>query len=423
MKKFLSALRRGVFWLHLIVGIAIGLVVLVMGGTGTLLSFERQITEAADGYHITPPPGAVKLGAEELMDALQKAAPETAPTALTVRSEADAPASFQFGREKTLFVDPYTGKILGEGGKKTRAFFQFVTGLHRWLAMTGSAKDVGQKITSAAAVGFFFMVLSGLWLWFPRRWSLKGLRAITWFQGRLKGRARDWNWHHVLGLWFAIPLLMTSATGVIMAYPWANGLLFASVGETPPPREEGRGGPRREGGGGGPGGEGRRDGGGEVRKGGGGGRGGDQPARWPETTEGFNDAFAMAEAEAPGWITAQLQIPRRNDANFTLMGGPRGRPDLSRSVTVDLDSGEVTKVEKFEDQSQGRQLRKWVRWIHTGEAGGWFGQTISFFGTLAALGLIWTGFALSWRRFFKKKPKKVEAPITEAATASVVEAS
>ena len=46
----------------------------------------------------------------------------------------------------------------------------------------------------------------------------------------------------------------------------------------------------------------------------------------------------------------------------------------SSDGTRRMVSGEVTQVDRFSDQTAGRRARTWVRWIHTGEAGGWIGQ-------------------------------------------------
>lgn len=420
--------RKVLFWAHLVAGVAAGLIILVMASTGVLLSYERQITEAANGFSLTPPANGKKLGPEELLAALQAAQPGAAPSGLTIQADPGDPAFFQFGREKTVFVDPYTGAVLGEGAKKTRAFFQFVTGLHRWLAMKGDAKDVGQGITSAAAIVFFFLILSGLVIWIPKRWTKRGVKVITMFQGKLKGRARDWNWHNVLGIWFALPLLTISGSGLVIAYPWANALLFRMVGESPPP-PRGQGGPQagagakpsagasgegRQGGGersgmGGNGGERRQEGGGRPERAGGRGEGrpgpggeGREPAA-PVSTAGWNRAFAIAEGLSKDWASIQFQLPQGKDAVLAVSDSHRGRPDLKQTVTIDLESGEVRKLEKFDDQSLGRRLRTWVRWIHTGEAGGWAGQALAGLAAAAAVMLVWTGLALSWRRFFKKK--------------------
>jgi len=44
------------------------------------------------------------------------------PSGITVRSESAAPVAFDLGRERTLFVNPYTGQLLGEESPKLRAF-------------------------------------------------------------------------------------------------------------------------------------------------------------------------------------------------------------------------------------------------------------------------------------------------------------
>jgi len=364
-------IRNFIFWVHLVVGVAVGLLILVMATSGILISFERQITEAANGFALVAPADGKKLGPEEMLASLQAKEQGTAPTGLTVFADPTQPAAFQFGKEKTVYVNPYTGELLGEGAKKTRGFFQFMTGVHRWLAMTGDAQKTGQNITSAAAVGFFFLILSGLLIWIPKRWSGRALKAILLFQRRLKGRGRDWNWHNVFGIWFALPLLIISGSGLIIAYPWANALLFRAAGEAPPPPKAPGGKPQG-------------------------------PAK-PIDPAGWNVALTAAQAASSGWDSIQFQFPQGKDLTLNVAWSHRGRPDLKQNVTAALPGGEIRKVEKFEDQSKGRRWRLWARWIHTGEAGGWLGQTLAALSATAAVLLVWTGLSLSWRRFFGKK--------------------
>jgi uncharacterized iron-regulated membrane protein len=55
--------------------------------------------------------------------------------------------------------------------------------------------------------------------------------------------------------------------------------------------------------------------------------------------------------------------------------------------------------ESFADLTPGRRIRNVMRFAHTGEVLGIPGQTIA--GVVSAGGavLVWTGFALAWRRF------------------------
>jgi len=126
---------------------------------------------------------------------------------------------------------------------------------------------------------------------------------------------------------------------------------------------------------------------------------------------GLDAGFSAAKASSSGWQTISVAMPKGTTAQYTVSNSHRGRPDLRRTLTIDLANGSVTKNEGFESQTTGRKLRTFVRWVHTGEALGWFGQAIMGLAALASVILVWTGFALSWRRFFKKR--RVSVPRRE----------
>ncbi|MFC7338327.1 PepSY-associated TM helix domain-containing protein [Haloferula chungangensis] len=375
MQRF-PLLRKVLFWAHLAAGLSAGVFIFLMAASGIILSFERQITEAADGYKLS---GGERLELPALHAKLLEAEPEARPTGIQMEASATAPAVFQFGRERSVFIDPYNGQILGEGAVRTRAFFKWVTGFHRWLAMTGDTRETGKAINSSAALVFFFILVSGLFLWIPKRWTRRGMAAISTIQPKLRGRSRDWNWHHTLGLWFVIPLLMTVSTGLVIAYPWANKMLFQAFGEDAP-EKKGKGKP-------------------------GGGKG--APEAPPTFPAGLDQAIKVATAAAPDWQQLQFSFPQKSDLTIYISGGHRGRPDLRQEMSIDLKSGEITDTRNFEGLSPGRRARSWARWLHTGEALGWVGQTISALAASATLVLIYTGFALSFRRFFMRRKSSV----------------
>jgi uncharacterized iron-regulated membrane protein len=233
---FMMGLRRVLFWMHLTAGVTAGLVILVMSLTGVLLTYERQLTEWADDVPVvTPPPeGGTPFGLEALAERA-RAARATWPDAITVRAEPNAPVAFGVGRE-ALFLDPYSGAVLGEGSSRARSFFRTVTDWHRWLGQSGDARSLARAVTGAANVVFLFIVLSGIYLWWPKSLRLQHLRPITAFQGDLAGKARDFNWHNVFGFWSALPLAFVVASGVVMSYPWANDLVYRLAGSEPPRR-------------------------------------------------------------------------------------------------------------------------------------------------------------------------------------------
>jgi uncharacterized iron-regulated membrane protein len=91
-------------------------------------------------------------------------------------------------------------------------------------------------VTGAANLIFLGLAMSGLFLWFPREWTIRHLRPIMWFRGGLAPKARDFNWHNVFGFWCALPLAIVILTALPFSYSWANRLVYRLAGsETPVP--------------------------------------------------------------------------------------------------------------------------------------------------------------------------------------------
>ncbi len=312
-----------------------------------------------------------------------------------MRAEPDAPVAFGLGRE-ALFLDPYSGAVLGEGSSRARSFFRAVTDWHRWLGQSGDARPLARAVTGAANLVFLFIVLSGIYLWWPKSLRLQQLRPITAFQGGLAGKARDFNWHNVFGFWSALPLAFVVASGVVMSYPWANDLVYRLAGSEPPrrgpaPARPGPGGPAAE-----------------PRTAG---------AKPEVTLAGLDRAWATAQGQMAGWRTATLRVPTSAEAPFSFSfdtsSGAR-RPSTRAQVVVDRRTGEVVRREPYASQPRGQKVRGWLRFIHTGEAFGAFGQTVAGLASAGAVMLVWTGLSLALRRFAAFRARR-SRPIEKAA--------
>jgi uncharacterized iron-regulated membrane protein len=114
--------------------------------------------------------------------------------------------------------------VPGAGAKTLRAFFRMVMDWHRWLGTEGESRDLGRAITGACNAAFAVMVVTGFYLWWPRRWTPQALKAVMVPNVRLRGKPRDWNWHHTAGFWSASVLICVTLTGLVMSYQWANDL-------------------------------------------------------------------------------------------------------------------------------------------------------------------------------------------------------
>jgi len=375
-------MRRTIFWLHLACGVTAGVVIALMSVTGVLLSYERQILDFADHarYNVQASTSP-RLPVGVLIDAVEQAEPEFVAAAVTIRRDPTVPVTISAGRDGQRFVDPYTAEVLGPGATGLRAFFAAVTGWHRWFNVTGDARAPWRAVTGAANLAFLFLISSGLYLWLPKifRWSM--LRTRLWFNPMAtSSKARDFNWHHVLGIWSAIPLAIVVATAVVFSYPWANDLVYRSLGEEPP---AGRARPR------------------DIAA-----------TRTPGPTDmGFatpsiethltlDELFDIAATRRTGWRSISMQLPGAQDAavQFTLDRGNGGQPQLRDTLVLDTRSGEVADWQPFSSQTTGRQVRSWIRYLHTGEALGVAGQSVAAFVSFTSLVMVWTGLALAYRR-------------------------
>jgi uncharacterized iron-regulated membrane protein len=368
-------LRSIVFWLHLSCGVVAGVIILIMSVTGALLTYQRQITAWADmrGYRAEPPPDVKRQSADALVSRVTESRPELTPTTLVIRSDRSAPASLAIGTGRQVFVNPYSGAVLGEGnGQGVRTFFRVMTEWHRYLGRAGESRLTGRAITGASNLIFLFIVVSGLFLWWPRTWTWAVLRNVVWFRPGLRSKARDFNWHNTIGFWSAIPLAVIVAGGVVISYPWATALVYRAYGEEPPAPV--RAAARVE---------------------------GEQRARRSENSA-FETMIGQAEALMPEWrsITLALPAPDAQRVVLTLDAGDGGQPDKRGTLTLDARTTEVVRWEPFASQSAGRRARMWLRFAHTGEVYGLTGQTVAGIVTAGGAVLVWTGLGLALRRYF-----------------------
>jgi uncharacterized iron-regulated membrane protein len=232
--------RTAIFWIHLACGVVTGLVVLMMSVTGVLLTYERQMGEwAARAPDALPAPGAERRRLEDLVAAVRAHDPAFTPTGVALRNEPDAPVTVSAGRAGSRYVDPYTAAVTAPSGEGMRAFLSAVRGWHRWFNATGESRDIARAITGASNLAFLFLIFSGLYLWLPRVWKWAALKMRLFFNPKATtGKARDFNWHHVFGIWTAVPLAVVVATATVFSYPWANDLVYRSFGEEPPARRD-----------------------------------------------------------------------------------------------------------------------------------------------------------------------------------------
>ena len=362
-------IRKGMFWAHLVVGLVAGVVVLTLCVTGGLLVFEKQILDWAerDARALPPSASAERLAPSVLM---ARAAALHAGKVSNVEWQADPgmPVRLFFADRSLVLLNPWTGEVLGRGAEGLRAFFGTTTRLHVNLTAPGAGKGVVDVCNAA----FMFLIVSGLWLWWPRQWRWKALRSSVVMRFDVRGKARDWNWHNALGFWFMGPLLVIAASGLVLSFKPVDTWWRDAAGRHLLARPQ-------------------------------------LPSALSLSSReapGWDGTMKAVIQQCPGWRSMLLTSPAtdtRGVATLMVCMGPLGQRTRIQTVSLDQASQTIVKIKTWEHEDSSLRARMIARFGHTGEILGPWGQWLAVAACLAGIVLVYTGFALSWWRFFGRR--------------------
>ena len=374
------SLRKAIFWIHLAVGVTAAVVILMMAVTGVILTFEAQLDRwALREYRAeAPAPGVAPLGLDELIARVASEPSARTVTSVALKKDPREPAVVGLDDGATVHADRFTAERLGDGDTRTRRLLRSVLYWHRWFALEGEYRIVGRTFTATANLGFLLLLVSGLYLWWPSTGSRAAWRQALWFRRGLGGRSRDFNWHSVIGFWSAVPLAVIVASGATISYQWAADLVHRLAGDTPPFQTSPR---SLE----------------SVTQ--------NDLSVTPDPAApsvGLQALVACAVAETPGWRTVTISLPESiHDPVVVAVDRGTGRqPSKTEDLLFDRATGELVGRAGYPTFNRGFRIRRWLRFAHTGEVYGVIGQSIAGVVSLGIAVMVWTGLAMSWRRFF-----------------------
>jgi uncharacterized iron-regulated membrane protein len=206
--------------LHRWLGMTLGLWFAFLGISGSILVFWHALEDQAYPETVIKAEGA-PLPLETLLARLAEARPqadifrihlpERPGAAIRLDFFDPIPGSDAVSRS-TAFMHPVTGDLLGER-RFGEAWVHTLYSLHSGLILGRS----GVVAAGLMGLGLGLLALLGLWLWTYRdgRPFSESLAP----QPGWRGLRRLRNWHRVLGIWAAAPLILAAMTGACIAFP------------------------------------------------------------------------------------------------------------------------------------------------------------------------------------------------------------
>ena len=219
-----SHFYRAVWRWHFYAGLFVVPFMVLLSITGIIYLFKPQLDGLMYRHLLTVTPQALAHPAGHQLAAVRRAYPDSHVVNFRPAKAADASAQINVitadGRNLLVYVNPHDLSILGTVDS-TKNLQNIAMKLHGELLLP----PVGDWIVELAACWALVLLVSGLYLWFPRT----GSRIWGVLLPRLRGNGRPFwrDLHAVAGFYGALLISFMILTGLPWAVFW--GTSFANV--------------------------------------------------------------------------------------------------------------------------------------------------------------------------------------------------
>ncbi|MDT0690855.1 PepSY-associated TM helix domain-containing protein [Salegentibacter sp. F188] len=370
-KKKKYTFRKLMTDIHLWLGLGSGIILFLVCFSGTALVFEKEIKAIfAEDLKVKVQGDIIPVGS--LAESLQS---EGEVAGISISNNSNDPYQFRVKtspedrRGTTYFVNPYTGETLKAPESSLDGFFMSMFRLHRWLLLESS---IGRPIVGVATIIFFFLAVSGIVIWFPKKWKWQNFKAGFKIKFSAKWKRVNHDLHNTLGFYSCIFLVIMILTGLCWSFEW-----YREAGSTVLGTKifGNRGGPQIE----------------------------SQADFDPSEELTIAEIYKVASEELNYSGTTSISFPSSEKGVYQIRktNNNNWSPVVSDQLVLDRD-GEVLQKELFKEKPLNVQVASLIKPIHTGEIFGVFSKIIYFITCLIATSLPVTG-TIIWLNKMKKK--------------------
>lgn len=237
----MTLLRTVCSKVHLWVGLALSVVLVVVSLTGSALVFRHEIDRLLNPalLRVEPGGGAKRVTLGAVVASAREAVPESEPRLVRLPRTPEAPAEVYLADDRHVFVNPYRGNVLGVRGDGEGAM-NTLFALHAKL-LSG---ETGERVAGVVGLLALLLAATGLVLWWPAVPTVTRLRkglAVVWRRGPWR---LNYDLHRAGGFYTALFLIVVAGTGAALVFYAEAGLLVNAVtgSKAPPPPVVGAGG-------------------------------------------------------------------------------------------------------------------------------------------------------------------------------------
>lgn len=384
-------IKKLILWLHKWLGLIVGLIIFIISITGCIYVFYDDLKTSIypDRYSIIEnkmPANKQALPLADLIKIANESLPENEKvTRVDLYLEKDRTWVFRANKtdkDKTLyhnymvyykrvFMDPYNGKVQYVENTKYE-FFQVVLQLHQTLLL---GKNVGHTIVALSTIIFIVLTISGLVLWWPKRWKKKLVKKAIWIDFSVKWKRLVYDLHNVLGFQTFIFVLIIAFTGLIFSYPSFKKFTSTALNSL------------------------------------------SKKPNNPElllpkngvtlnSNNLLNESLVYAMKQNPTADMMSVRLRDKNEDQDIQVRLGQGKTSVFRWYYFEQNSGKLLKIKSSENQGLGDDLVGMNYDLHTGAIWGYPTKILAFVVSLICASLPITGTIVWWNKRPKKKRKK-----------------
>lgn len=222
--------RRLVFKFHLYTGLFAGLLLVVVGLSGSVLVFREELEALAYPQLVVSNGAGERVAVEAVVQTVQHAYPAERPFAIRMPRAPHETylVKLNGAHDLVVYVDPYSGRILGAHRQR-----ESVLG---WLSLVHTellAGEAGETVVGLGGLLLLGLCATGLVVWWPRNGKLSQGFKVQW---SARWKRLNFDLHRATGVYASLFLAITAATGAAFVFnETAVDLVDAATGSAPRP--------------------------------------------------------------------------------------------------------------------------------------------------------------------------------------------
>lgn len=360
--------RRIVFHLHCYLGLVIGLFLVVVSVTGSLIVFREEVEALIYPALMKTQFRGERKSVQQIVDKVELAFPHERIFSLRMPRTPDQTYLLKMNNPHDLFVyvDPYNGRIIG-AHRQDETLMGWLTLIHTQL-LSG---ERGKIILGIGGLLMFVMCITGFYLWY-----LSNNRFIRGFVISKSSTVKRlvYDVHRVFGIYIVLFLMLAGLTGIFLVFSktTAEFINFLTASSSRPISPLSR------------------------------------PTAAAGSVPSVDAMLEQADVLLPGEIT-WVNFPQTPQSVWVVRKKllTEWHPNGRNFIYFDQYTGTVLLVENADTAPIGTRIYNLFYPLHVGAAGGLPGRILQAAAGLLIVVLLFTGYLL----WFNKKKSRVRKRI------------